>query len=159
MRRIVRAKIEPTDTLAVVVTKLKKGSRLGYARIARVAGLSRQGVKAIADGLTRHPDAETLCRFAIGVLTDPDDGTIDQEELVITLEHLGRAGGYGNLREVCISTVLPVLLTVVTADHAASTAWLALVARQTPATDAEIRAFDAVLTATREDQRPPRQPG
>lgn len=152
-----RAKIEATDSLSVVVTKLKRASRLGYAQIARVAGLSRQGIKAIADGLTLHPDAETLCRFAIGVLTDPDDGAIDQEELAITLEHLGRASGYGDLRECCIRTVLPVLLTVVTADHAASTAWLSLVAHQTPAADVDIHAFDAMLTATRRDPIPPRQ--
>lgn len=152
-----RAKIEGTDNLAVVVTKLKKASRLGYARIARTAGLSRQGIKAIADGLTHHPDAETLCRFAVGVVTDPDDGTIDQEELVITLEHLGRASGYGDLREVCISSALPVLLTVVTADRAASTAWLALISRQTPAAAVDIRAFDTLLTATRGDRSTPHQ--
>lgn len=150
-------KIDPADGLAVVATKLKKHSRLGYAGIGRVAGLSRQGIKSICDGDTIRPDAETLCRFAVGVLTDPNDGSIDQEELVRTLGYLGRAAGYDDLRATCMETVLPVLLTVITADHGSSAAWIAMADHQTPATADEVAGFDALVTATRAGSPAPHQ--
>lgn len=142
--------IHETDSLAVVVTKLKRHYRLSYAQIGRVAGLSRNGVKQIADGKTLHPDMETLCRLAVGLVADPDDETIDQEELAAALAHIGRASGYGALRESYVRTALPVLLAVITADLAVARAWLAIIEHQTPAVAEEIRAFDALITSTRE---------
>lgn len=126
-------------SLAATLTRLKKRERLPYAQIARVARLTRNTVRLIATGTTHQPSAETLCRIAVGLSTDPDDGRIDQEKLVTYVRQLGQAAGLGDLRRTLVEETLPVLLAAVVGDHERAAAWARLVADLPDADVASIR--------------------
>lgn len=110
-------------TLASELTRLIREQRLSYAHIARPGQLSRNTVKQIADGKTRHPGAMTLCLIAVGLAVDPYTGRLDQETLVKALGRLGATSGYGDLREEGVRRILPAVLAAVVGDLDAAQAW------------------------------------
>lgn len=115
-------------SLAATFNRLIQSQRLSYAHIARIAHLSRNTVKLIADGKTRQPTAETLCRIAVGLGADPYTRRVHQETMVMALRELGEAAGYGDLKDGWITDVLPVLLATITGDVERASAWLQVIA-------------------------------
>lgn len=128
-------------SLAATLMRLKKAERLSYAFIGRIAGLTRNTVRLIAVGTTRQPSADTLCRIAVALATDPYDRRIDQEKLARFLRELGAAAGYADLKLSLVDETLPVLLAVLVGDHEQAAAWVRLIADAPAADVTDVRAM------------------
>lgn len=125
--------------LADTLTRLIRDQRVSYAHIGRIGHLSRNTIKLIADGSTRHPTADTLCRIALGLSADPYTGRIHQETLVMALEELGDASGRGDLHAALRRETLPVLLATIVGSVETAAAWVELIAAYPDVDPAEVR--------------------
>jgi hypothetical protein len=127
-----------SDDLAVVLMLMKKDQRVTYAHIARPGKMSRNTIKLILTGETRHPGRETVCKILVGLALDPDDGTTDQEFLTEAIERVTQVPGYEDLMTDWLPGTLECLLAAQVGDLARARAWLRLIRERQDAALAEI---------------------
>lgn len=133
--------------VAAILTFWKQDQRVSYAHIARPGQLSRNTVKLIATGATRHPSRETVCKIVVGLALDPYDGSTDQDVLTSALGDMAQALGYEDLVTEWLPGTLECLLAAHVGDLERARAWLRLI-REHPSADTEAIAALAAHVAT-----------